>query len=299
MLWKSKKRQTLSGELPTWLNGILIFGALGVLVLSEIRRPLRSTVEKKLRHDLRNLSMSAMTATAVALTEKPVTSRLTAAAVRNRTGLLPSVRLPAGAELFLSIMLLDYTLYLWHYLTHRVPFLWRFHRVHHADPDLDASTALRFHAAEMILSVPWRAAQVRLFGISPLALSIWQTLTLLAILFHHSNVRLPAAFERRLCRLIVTPRMHGIHHSIVPEETASNWATIFSWPDYLHGTVRLNIAQDEITIGVPAFRNPDELTLGRLLAMPFVFHRPTWRFPENGTPARIESPALPRTMLAE
>ena len=89
------------------------------------------------------------------------------------------------------------------------------------------------------------------------------------ILFHHSNVRLPAGFERWLCRVIVTPRMHGIHHSIVREETDSNWSTIFSWPDYVHGTLKLNVPQDEITIGVPAFQNPEELTIGKLVQMPF------------------------------
>src|SRR5205823_4105111 len=129
-------------------------------------------------------------------------------------------------------------LWVWHVLTHKVPFLWRFHGVHHADRDLDASTALRFHCVEMALSVPWRAAQVVLVGAGPLSLSTWQTLTILAIMFHHSNVALPIALERRLSRVLMTPRLHGIHHSIVRAETDSNWGTILSLPDYLHGTVR-------------------------------------------------------------
>src|SRR3546814_2584537 len=105
-----------------------------------------------------------------------------------------------------------YTLYVWHLLLHRVPLLWRCHVAHHVDLDLDASTALRFHFAELALSVPWRAAQIVLIGVSPRALSVWQTALLLSVLFHHSNARLPPAMERRLNRLIVTPRMHGIHH---------------------------------------------------------------------------------------
>jgi sterol desaturase/sphingolipid hydroxylase (fatty acid hydroxylase superfamily) len=138
----------------------------------------------------------------------------------------------------------------------------------------------------MFLSAPWRGAQVFFLGISPLALSIWQTATLLEILFHHSNVELPIDFERRLCRLFVTPRIHGIHHSIVREETDSNWSTIFSWPDYVHGTLRRNVPQREITIGVPAFQDPAELRLGGVLEMPFTADRPSWRFTGNGTPKR-------------
>src|SRR5262249_54996648 len=106
--------------------------------------------------------------------------------------------------------LLDYTLYLWHVLTHRVPLLWRFHQAHHVDLGMDASTALRFHFGEMVLSVGWRAGQVVLIGVSPLALSVWQTATLMEIMFHHSNVELPIEVEQWLCRLVVTPRMHGI-----------------------------------------------------------------------------------------
>jgi sterol desaturase/sphingolipid hydroxylase (fatty acid hydroxylase superfamily) len=159
-------------------------------------------------------------------------------------------------------------------LTHKVPFLWRFHRVHHADLDLTTTTAARFHFMEMMLSAPWRAAQVALIGASPRSLTLWQTLTTAAILFHHSNVRLPLALERLLCRVLVTPRMHGIHHSIVERETDSNWGTIFSWPDYAHRTIRLNVPQAVIDIGVPQYRDASRLGLIRLLGMPFEPHRP-------------------------
>jgi sterol desaturase/sphingolipid hydroxylase (fatty acid hydroxylase superfamily) len=271
----------MSRELPTWLNGLLIFGTMACVLAAELRRPLRQSRQSKVRRNLRNAAMSVLSAATISLTEKPVTAPLARAVERNRWGLLKLGRLPVGAELLLSVVLLDYTLYVWHYLTHKTPFLWRFHRVHHVDLDLDASTALRFHAGEMLLSVPWRAAQVLVFGVSQRGLTLWQTLTLMEIIFHHSNVRLPADLERRLCRLIVTPRMHGIHHSIVREETDSNWSTIFSWPDRLHKTLKLNVPQEKITIGVPAFQNPDELTIGKLLKIPFTAGQPSWRL-DNG-----------------
>jgi sterol desaturase/sphingolipid hydroxylase (fatty acid hydroxylase superfamily) len=292
-----KKRSKLQGNgLPIWLNAILVTGTAVVLLHLERRRPLRRTRQDKLRRNMRNLAMSVTTAATVEALEKPLVLRLIKEVKRRNFGLLRWVRLPVWLELPASVALLDYTLCIWHYLTHKVSLLWRFHQVHHVDLDLDASTALRFHPGEMALSAPWRGAQVLLLGISPLALSAWQTLTLLAILFHHSNVELPVDLERRLSRVIVTPRMHGIHHSIVHEETDSNWATIFSWPDRLHGTQRLNVPQDGITIGVPAFQDPSDLILPGILAMPATADRPSWRFVEGGKPERHRTGPADRLM---
>jgi sterol desaturase/sphingolipid hydroxylase (fatty acid hydroxylase superfamily) len=281
-----KRSSLLDRELPTWLNGILILGTALTLLYFEKRRPLRKARQEKIRRNVRNTSMSGMTAVTVGTTEKPLAMGLMKLAERWDFGLLRLVRLPVWLELLFSVLLLDYTLFVWHYLTHKVPVLWRLHQAHHVDLDLDASTALRFHPVEMLFSAPWRGAQVFFLGISPLGLSVWQTMTLLAILFHHSNVRLPFPLERRLCRVVVTPRMHGIHHSIVREETDSNWSTIFSWPDYVHGTLQLNVPQDEVTIGVPGFQDPEELTIAGILELPWTADRPSWRFAGNGRPER-------------
>jgi len=280
----------MTRELPRWLSAVLVAGTLATVVILELKRPLRRSREDKLKRDARNAAISLLAAATVALVEKPVVAPLSLTVHRNRWGLLKLVRLPAPLDILLSLVLLDYTLYLWHYLNHRVPFLWRFHKAHHVDLDMDASTALRFHAGELLLSVPWRVAQVRLLGISPLGLAAWQTVTLMAIMFHHANLRLPYALERRLCRLLVTPRMHGIHHSVVQQETNSNCSTIFSWPDYLHGTLRLNVPQQEITIGVAGYQDPEHVTLGRILQIPFRAEPPA-RAPER-EPSPIPSSTL-------
>ena len=253
---------------------IAIAGALVSLCWLERRRPLRRRTEREADHEARNLAMAVLSAAAIQVTEKPLTDRLTRLVHERGWGVVKAMKLPPTVEVAAAVVLLDYTLYLWHVLTHRAPFLWRFHRVHHADLDLTASTALRFHFAEMVLSVPWRAAQVLLIGAAPLSLSAWQTATIVAILFHHSNVELPVGIESRLCRLFMTPRMHGIHHSIVPEETDSNWSTILALPDYLHGTHELNVPQAEVTIGVPAYRDPEEIGIVEIIAMPFATQRP-------------------------
>jgi len=294
----ARSRQFMNQELPPWLRGIVVLGTLATVVYLEMKRPLRRMRQGKMERDARNIVMSLTTAVTISLVEKPVAAPLSRAVERYGIGLLKLRRLPLAAELILSVVFLDYTLYMWHYLTHKVPFLWRFHLVHHVDMDLDASTALRFHAGEMLLSVPWRAAQVAVLGVSPLGLALWQTLTLMEIMFHHSNVRLPYILERRLCRVIVTPRMHGIHHSIVQEEMDSNWSAIFSWPDYLHRTIRLNVPQEKITIGVPGYQDPEELSLGKILKLPLAADRPSWRLAEDGKPQREPLPGAV-TALAE
>jgi sterol desaturase/sphingolipid hydroxylase (fatty acid hydroxylase superfamily) len=251
------------------VRSLVVFGAYALLFSLERRRPLRRTVEPVRDRAERNLAMAGLAAAALQMTERPLTQRLTALVERRRWGLLRVIGLPRRIEALIALLLLDYTLYLWHVLTHRVPCLWRMHIVHHVDLDLDASTALRFHAAELLVSVFWRAGQILCFGITRSTLSLWQTLTLLSVLFHHSNVRLPIGFERNLVRFIVTPRMHGIHHSIVKGETNSNWSSGLTIWDRLHGTLRLDVPQDAITIGVPAYREPADVRLMKLLSMPF------------------------------
>ncbi|MEA2175395.1 MAG: hypothetical protein QOD00_2987, partial [Blastocatellia bacterium] len=273
----------------SWLSASLVVCAFGALLWLERRRPLRREVEPALNHDARNLAVAAVAALSLQLAERPVIQPLSKLSERRGWGLLKQLPLPAWVETTLAVILMDYTLYLWHVLTHRAPWLWRFHVVHHADLDLDASTALRFHFGELVISIAWRAAQVSLIGVSPRSLDIWQTALLLSILFHHSNVRLPIETERWLNRLIVTPRMHGIHHSLVREETDANWSSGLSVWDRLHGTLKLNVPQGEIIIGVPAYREPSELKLTEILLMPFGEERPTWRLPGDGQPARASS----------
>lgn len=254
-------------RVPGWAAAGCAVGLFAALLLAEKRRPLRGRTQPKGRRMLRNLALAGVSATALSLLERPVIRPLSERVARRRQGLLGALRLPLWLEVPAGVLLLDYTLYVWHVLTHRVPFLWRFHLVHHVDLDLDASTALRFHFGELSLSVAFRAAQVRLLGISPLPLSIWQSLLFLSILFHHSDVRLEPRVEAWLSRFLVTPGLHGIHHGAEVQDTDSNWSSGLSIWDRLHGTFR---ARGEASaIGVPAYRDEGELTLPRLLALPF------------------------------
>ena len=270
--------------MPGWVKPALVLGAAAALFWCEYRKPLRQPVEPKLRHDARNLAVAGVSALAVRALQRPVVEPLSRWVEARRFGLLKRTKLPVWMELPLGLVLLDYTLYLWHVLTHRAPVLWRLHRVHHADLDLTASTALRFHFAEMAASVPWRAAQVALIGVGPRVLSFWQNATLTSILFHHANLSLPFSLERRLACLIVTPRMHGIHHSAAEAAMNSNWSSGLSLWDRLHGTLRLDVPQDAITIGIPGFRDPEVLTWRKLMALPFRKDRSYSRPVDRGRP---------------
>lgn len=185
----------------------------------------------------------------------------------------------------IGFLILDYGNYLWHVLTHRWDFLWRFHNVHHIDLDLDLTTGIRFHFGEVLFSVIFRGLLVLFIGASALLVLVYEIIFEGATLFHHSNWKLPYKLEKILCWLIVTPRMHGVHHSIVKRETDSNYSIIFSFWDRLHRSIRLNIPQNQINIGVPSYRNAEEQSIINMLLMPF--HKPRrWELPDGNVPDR-------------
>ncbi len=273
-------------RVPPWVTGALMVGGVLAFAWLERRRPLRSGTEPKLARIGRNLAVAAAGAVVAVAMETPLTWRLLGLVEDNHWGLLPQAALPGWAETALAVVLLDYSMYWWHLLNHRMKWLWRTHLPHHADLDLDASTALRFHFTEMLTTLPWRAVQITAIGAGPLAFTLWQCWFVASILFHHSNLALDLEQERRLLWLLVTPRMHGIHHSVVPEEADANFSSGLSLWDRLHGTMRVNVAQRQVKVGVPAFRSPAEVTLLKVLAMPFTHLPDVWKFPDGERPRR-------------
>lgn len=222
--------------------------AVGGLLLAERAAPLRRRTRRELPRLARNAAMGAACQAVIMASEMPLTDRIAARNVARRRGLQHALGGTAGK--IAAFLAMDYGFYLWHVATHKVPLLWRFHRVHHVDPDMDASTAIRFHFVDMLVSLPWRLVQVRVSGIDPAALQAWRGFFLFSILFHHSNWKLPPGWDAALSRLLTTPEMHGIHHSQVPSEMDSNWSSGISWWDRLHGTFRDGVAPGAIAIGV-------------------------------------------------
>lgn len=248
------------------------------LLWNEHTRPLRKDTENKGSRFLLNGVIAACAAVVIHLLETPLANQASRLTEKRKFGLLNQLKLKERTKTVLSVILLDYTLYVWHYFSHKIPLLWRFHLVHHIDLDLDVSTALRFHFGELAISVLWRVSQIVLLGINPRALLIWQNCLLASILFHHSNVKLPTRFERLLNWFVVTPHMHGIHHSIIENETDSNWSSGLTIWDKIHGTYRAYPQQVEVTVGVPAYRQEDGVTLFDMITLPFKRQKPTWSF---------------------
>jgi len=151
--------------------------------------------------------------------------------------------------------------------------------VHHLDRDLDATTALRFHFGEIALSSAYRAAQIVILGIGPLPLSLWQNVLLVSILFHHSNVALPERWERMLARIVVTPRLHGLHHAAAERLAGANWSSGLTLWDRLHGTLLDEFGGEPRTIGVPAYPGDGDVAIGSILALPFRPQRADWSPP--------------------
>jgi sterol desaturase/sphingolipid hydroxylase (fatty acid hydroxylase superfamily) len=267
-----------------WGAAVAVF-ALGLFLL-ECLFPLRRAKRPLVGRLLVNLTFAAVAFATVALTVRPAAEAMLAWIGQNAFGLAQLPVIPGALRPILAFLLMDLTFYWWHRANHRIPLLWRFHNVHHLDPDLDVSTSFRFHFGELAFSSAFRVAQIGLIGPSLGSYLLYETVFQAGTLFHHTNVRLPIRIERVLVRIIVTPRMHGIHHSQVPEETNSNYSTVFSFWDHLHRTLGLNIPQGAIEIGIPAYAGAKDNSLGSALLAPFRSQRDYWRREDGTVPAR-------------
>jgi len=255
-----------------------------LLFLLESKFQLRKRVEKKFSRTVINTIVSIPAFGLLRFAFLPIIVWLAYKNQDWQLGLNYFVSLPLWIKSIIAFLILDYGNYAWHILNHKIPFLWRFHVVHHTDLDMDITTAFRFHFGEMIGSVFFRGAVTLLSGASPMLVLVYEIIFEGATQFHHSNWKLPLQFERILNKLIVTPRMHGIHHSVVKKETDSNYSVIFSFWDRLHQTVSLKDLNEEVIIGVPAYNKPEEMTIGFLLKLPFTKIRSWKKRDEKDTP---------------
>jgi sterol desaturase/sphingolipid hydroxylase (fatty acid hydroxylase superfamily) len=253
-----------------------------VLLILETIRPLRRPKRGKGKRFLVNLLIIALSFVVGLAVVRPLALLGVAAWAETHTfGFLPWSGLPFWVQVALGFLWMDFTFYWWHRMNHVYPLLWRFHNVHHIDPDMDISTAFRFHFVETFYSTAFRILQVGVAGIFPFTYLLYELIFNLCTMFHHSNVRLPLGLERLLNQVIVTPRMHGVHHSAVGPETNSNYSVVFRWWDFLYRTLRLNVPQKDVVIGVPGYLLPQDNAPLQLIIMPFARQRPYWRWPSG------------------
>jgi len=265
---------------------VLIFPAIFMLLmLIEQVVPLRQKTRPFFRRLLKNLILTAVVFLVGFLVVRNAGLGTSKWIAGRDFGVIFLVPLPKWCRVVAGILLMDLTFYYWHRANHRIRLLWRFHNVHHIDPDLDVSTSFRFHFGEIAYSAVFRVAQMLLIGADPLTYAIYETVFNAETMFHHSNIRLPLKLERWLNKVIVTPRMHGIHHSAVGPETNSNYSVIFPWWDRLSRTLVLNVPQSSIRIGVPGYLEVQDNRFWNLLIMPFIRQKRYWRF-ADGSPAK-------------
>jgi sterol desaturase/sphingolipid hydroxylase (fatty acid hydroxylase superfamily) len=272
-------------NLPLYTT-LFIFAIFILLFAVEKFFPLRETRSGLVARLIVNGVVSGLAFAVAAVFVRPSALRALNWAGEKPFGLLHLVSLPMWAQFVAGFLLFDLSFYYWHVLNHKVPLLWRFHNVHHFDPALDVSTGFRFHFGEVLFSTVFRLVQVSLIGPNFTTFAAYEVVFQANTLFHHSNLRLPIRMERLLNKILVTPRMHGIHHSQVRLETNSNFGVVFPWWDRLHRTLGLNIPQSKIEIGIPGYILPEDNKLLRTLLLPFVKQRDYWRKPDGSAPNR-------------
>jgi sterol desaturase/sphingolipid hydroxylase (fatty acid hydroxylase superfamily) len=241
-----------------------------VLAAWEWRAPRRRLAAGRRGRWPGNLGILAVDLVAVRLIMPTAAVGAALLAARHGWGLIPLLGLPYAAAAVLSVIALDLAIWVQHYVFHHVPLLWRLHRVHHADVDIDVTTGVRFHPLEILLSLVIKIAAVVALGAPAAAVVAFEVLLNATSMFNHSNVALPARLERAARWFIVTPQMHEVHHSSERAETDSNFGFNLPWWDRLFGTYRAKPAAGErMVIGLPVFREVAERKLLRLLTQPF------------------------------
>jgi|AntRauTorcE11897_2_1112592.scaffolds.fasta_scaffold00049_5 sterol desaturase/sphingolipid hydroxylase (fatty acid hydroxylase superfamily) len=172
-------------------------------------------------------------------------------------------------RVIVAVLLFDIWMYAWHRMNHEIPFLWRFHRVHHSDPNMDVSTSTRFHTGEILFSSILRIPIILLLGLYLWELFIYGILVAIVVQFHHANINLPGKMDNILRWFIVTPHMHKVHHSRWQPETDSNYSTIFSFWDRIWKTFRLRDPLNTLKLGLDEFDSEEDQQIKGLFSMPF------------------------------
>lgn len=201
----------------------IFLGIFGAMALVEVLMPMRALVQSRARRWTTNLAIVALDTAVLRLVFPMAAVGVALYADSAGIGLFPAVGLPFWLAAALGFVLLDFAIWLEHWASHKVPLLWRIHRMHHADRDIDVTTALRFHPLEIVMSMLWKAAIVLAFGIPAEAVLAFEVVLNGTAMFNHANIRLPHRIDRVLRLVLVTPDMHRVHHSVLKAETDANY----------------------------------------------------------------------------
>ena len=247
------------------------FAVFAIMVAWELMAPRRALRTSKALRWTNNLALALINSAVVRIILPASAVAIAEFAAERGMGLFNFLTVSYPLSILLSVLALDLTIYLQHRMLHAVPLLWRVHRMHHADVDVDLTTGARFHPFEIVLSTLLKFAVILVMGAPALAVFVFEVLLNATSMFNHGNVRMPASVDRVMRWLVVTPDMHRVHHSVSPRETNSNFGFNLPWWDRLFGTYRAQpqAGHERMVIGIGQFRSPRELWLDRLLLQPF------------------------------
>ncbi len=248
---------------------LAVFAVMSIWEIAAPRR--RLTASKPLRW-FHNLSLTILNSFVVRILFPAAATGTALVGELSSWGLFNTLRVPSLPAGILSLILLDLTIYSQHFVFHKVAPFWRLHRMHHTDLDIDVTTGARFHTIEIVVSMVIKISVVINLGAPAWSVLLFEILLNATSMFNHSNIRIPTAIDGFLRKIIVTPDMHRVHHSVIINETNSNFGFNFPWWDRLFGTYRdqPSNGHDAMVIGLADFRNPKYLTLPWMLAIPFL-----------------------------
>lgn len=257
---------------------IAMLAGLLLLFLWESLHPFyehfRGSFKERGKHAVRNLVMGALNSTLVAVVFVGLWFAASVWADEYRFGLMhwlqDGIELPVWIHALGALLLFDAWSYLWHRLNHEIPFFWRFHRVHHSDPNMDVTTANRFHIGEIFFSSLFRIPLIAILGIYLWELVLYETLMFAVVQFHHSDINISKKIDRVIRALIVSPNMHRVHHSRWRPETDSNYSSLFSFWDRVARTFRMNPNPKSIQLGLDEFDRQEDQTVGGMLKTPII-----------------------------
>lgn len=247
-------------------------GVFALVALWEWAAPRRALTLTRRQRWSANLGIVLLNTAVVRVAFPMAAVGMAALSAERGWGLLHHVALPVWWAVALSVVALDFVIWLQHVVVHAVPVLWRLHRVHHADLDFDLTTGARFHPLEIVLSMGIKYAAIALLGAPVLAVVVFEVLLSACATFNHGNIRLPEGVDRVLRRLLVTPDMHRVHHSVEPDECNTNFGFNLTWWDRLFGTYRAQARAGQVgmTIGLQGHTDPHEVArLPGMLLLPW------------------------------
>lgn len=248
----------------------MFVGVFVLMALWELLAPRRPLSVARLYRWLNNLGVVVINTLVLRVFFPAAAVGIALAGEERGLGLFNTLALPVALEILIAFLVLDFAIWAQHLVFHHVPWLWRLHRMHHADLDFDVTTGLRFHPIEILLSMVIKGAVILALGAPAVAVLVFEVALNATSMFNHGNVRLPGRLDAVLRWFVVTPDMHRVHHSWYPEETNSNYGFNLPWWDRLLGTYRAQPRDGHraMTIGLHRFRRPGDLRIDRMLVQP-------------------------------